>query len=93
MKPGYQTSEFWITACVVAGAFTIVGLRVSSGGSVWVDVSAIVVAGLAAIGYSGGRQKLKMEETAASTESATAYADRVYQPAEKKQLKIFDDHL
>lgn len=67
MKPGYKTTEFWLTAAVVGCAFAYVGFHPANAGSVWSDVSAIVLACLAAIGYTSGRQKAKsfalMEET------------------------------
>ncbi len=59
MKPGYKTTEFWVTAAVCAGAFAVVGFRDATQTSVWADVAAIVVAGLAALGYTGGRMEAK----------------------------------
>jgi len=60
MKPGYKTTEFWLSA-----AATIVGLVVTSGvlpeqpDNVWVRLVGGVVAVLAALGYTAARAKVK----------------------------------
>lgn len=58
MKKGYQTSEFWVN---VVGS--IITLLLASGvipvGSVWNSVVAIIVTGLIAYGYNGGRALIK----------------------------------
>ena len=58
MKPGYKTTEFWLSLAAVA-----VGAVASSGvipaDSVWERIVGLVVAALAAIGYTGARLALK----------------------------------
>jgi hypothetical protein len=54
VKPGYRTSEFWLTA----GA-TLVGLAIASGvvpeTGVWPKVVALVTAAFTAMGYTVSR--------------------------------------
>lgn len=60
-KPGFKTSEFWVTAVVA-----IVALLGSSGvltaGSSAEKIVGYIVAGLAAMGYVGIRGSLKRAE-------------------------------
>ena len=56
MKPGYQTTEFWL--CLAAGvAATLQGLLIE--GSPAAQVVTAIVAALAAIGYTAGRARVK----------------------------------
>ena len=58
MKPGYKTTEFWLSlAAVAAGA--VVASGVIPAESVWERIVGLVVAALAAIGYTGARLALK----------------------------------
>ena len=58
VKPGYKTTEFWLSA----GA-TFVGLAIASGivpeTGVWSKVVALVVSAFAAMGYTVSRTMLK----------------------------------
>ena len=58
VKPGYKTTEFWLTA----GA-TVVGLVIASGlvpdTGVWPKVVALVVSAFAAMGYTVSRTAVK----------------------------------
>jgi hypothetical protein len=58
VKPGYKTSEFWLTA----GA-TVVGLAIASGvipeTGVWPKIVALVVSAFAAMGYTVSRGMAK----------------------------------
>lgn len=57
-KAGFKTTEFWLScAAVLIGAVTASG--VIPAGSVWERVIGLVVAGLAALGYTGARLALK----------------------------------
>jgi len=58
VKPGYQTTEFWMTA-----AATVVGLAIASGivptTGFWPSVVALVVSAFAAMGYTVSRTVVK----------------------------------
>ena len=58
VKPGYQTTEFWMTA----GA-TLVGLAIASGviptTGYWSSIVALVVSAFAAMGYTVSRTAVK----------------------------------
>ena len=58
VKPGYKTTEFWLTA----GA-TVVGLVIASGlvpdTGMWPKVVALVVSAFAAMGYTVSRTVVK----------------------------------
>lgn len=58
VKPGYKTTEFWLSFAAM-----ILGFAVASGvipaGSAWDQAIGLVVAGLAAMGYTGARAGLK----------------------------------
>lgn len=57
-KAGYKTTEFWLSLAAVAiGAVTASGVIPAD--SVWERVIGLVVAGLAALGYTGSRLALK----------------------------------
>ena len=58
VKPGYQTTEFWMTA-----AATVVGLAIASGviptTGYWPSIVALVVSAFAAMGYTVSRTAVK----------------------------------
>ena len=60
MKPGYKTTEFWLST-----AATVVGLVLASGAlpeqadNLWVRLIGGIVAVLAALGYTASRAKVK----------------------------------
>lgn len=58
VKPGYKTSEFWVTVIV-----TIAGLAMASGlitaGSGWDKAIGLITSTLAAMGYSASRGSVK----------------------------------
>jgi hypothetical protein len=58
VKPGYQTTEFWMTA----GA-TVVGLAIASGviptTGYWPSIVALIVSAFAAMGYTVSRTVVK----------------------------------
>ena len=57
-KPGWRTTEFWLSFAAVA-----VGTVIASGAlpaeSVWERIAGLAVAGLSALGYTGARRALK----------------------------------
>lgn len=57
-RPGYRTSEYWITVLV-----TVAGLVLASGaiveGSVWFKIASLVVSLGATVGYTASRTGLK----------------------------------
>lgn len=58
LKPGYQTTEFWMSlAAVILGAIQTSGLL---GEGTATKVIGAVVAGLAALGYSASRGLVKL---------------------------------
>ena len=58
IRPGFKTTEFWLSAVAV-----LLGLAIASGiipaNSVWDQAVGLVVAGLAAMGYTGARAGVK----------------------------------
>ena len=58
MKPGYQTTEFYLsTLAVIVGALVTAGVFVE--GSVGARIAGAVVAALGAMGYSASRGAVK----------------------------------
>jgi len=58
MKPGYKTTEFWLSlAAVLAGAVAASGVIPAE--TVWERIVGLVVSALAALGYTGARLALK----------------------------------
>lgn len=58
VTPGYKTTEFWLSlAAVAVGTVTASGIIPAE--SVWERVVGLVVAALAAMGYTGARLALK----------------------------------
>jgi hypothetical protein len=78
MKPGYKTTEFWVTAAVCVGAFTVVGFR--EAGDTWTNVTALVIAFLAALGYTSNRSEVKRIEAAKQALASTTPAAEVAKP-------------
>ena len=60
-KPGFKTSEFWLSA-----AASVVGLVMASGviesGSQWDKIVGLAVAALASMGYSASRARVKADK-------------------------------
>ena len=58
VKPGYKTTEFWLSAVAV-----LLGLAMASGlipsDSAWDQAVGLVVSALAAMGYTGARAGVK----------------------------------
>ena len=58
VKPGYQTTEFWMTA-----AATVVGLAIASGivptSGTWPQIVGLVTGVLGALGYTVSRTAVK----------------------------------
>lgn len=61
IKPGWKTSEFWLSVAAVAVG-SIVASGVVPADSVWERLVGLAVAGLAALGYTGCRLALKSKE-------------------------------
>ena len=63
-KPGYKTTEFWMSAVVaVMGLVTTSGAMDGLGADHWaVKAAGMVAAVLAALGYTAARAKTKAEE-------------------------------
>jgi len=58
LKPGYKTTEFWLSfAAVLVGAVAASGIIPAE--SIWERVVGLVVSALAAVGYTGARLSLK----------------------------------
>jgi hypothetical protein len=63
MKAGWKTTEFWLTAVATAAALLHSVLPSDSTGA---TIATAVIAGLAAIGYSASRARVKSAELDAS---------------------------
>ena len=66
MKPGWKTTEFWLTILTVLGMFCLAAFAMDTGN---VDSAAIITsvgAALSAVGYSVSRAKTKMGQMDAS---------------------------
>lgn len=58
VKPGYRTSEFWISlATTLLGA--VVGSGVIPGGSIWAQIAGIAASAIASSVYSKSRADVK----------------------------------
>jgi exo-beta-1,3-glucanase (GH17 family) len=58
IKPGYKTTEFWISlAAVIIGSVVASGIVPAD--SVWERIIGLVVSALAALGYTGARLSIK----------------------------------
>ena len=57
-KPGYKTTEFWLSLCALALGAVIGSGAVPSDGP-WVQVVALLNTALVAMGYTGSRLTLK----------------------------------
>jgi hypothetical protein len=58
MKPGYKTTEFWISlAAVIIGSVVASGIIPAD--SVWERIIGLAVSALAALGYTGARLAIK----------------------------------
>tara|TARA_R100001443_G_scaffold87312_1_gene93841 strand:+ start:412 stop:609 length:198 start_codon:yes stop_codon:yes gene_type:complete len=61
MKPGYKTTEFWLSIAATAlGAVVAADVIPSEG--VWAQAVAIAASALVALGYTGARMTLKKQE-------------------------------
>jgi len=57
-KPGYKTTEFWLSfAAVIVGAVQASGIVPSEGP--WNQVLGMVISALVALGYTGARMAMK----------------------------------
>lgn len=62
MKPGYKTSEFWLTlAAVVVGLLLASGVLTDSPTAL--KIAAFVASALASLGYQFNRSKTKVAES------------------------------
>lgn len=61
VKPGWKTTEFWLTLAVQLGSLLTIVQQVTSvtGGDVWVKVIAVLGAVLSSLGYSHARATVK----------------------------------
>tara|TARA_Y100000052_G_scaffold26044_1_gene30376 strand:- start:826 stop:1020 length:195 start_codon:yes stop_codon:yes gene_type:complete len=57
-KPGFKTTEFWLSLCAVALGAVIGSGAIPSDGP-WVQVVALLNTALVAMGYTGSRLTLK----------------------------------
>ena len=58
IKPGYKTTEFWISlAAVIIGSVVASGIVPAD--SVWERIIGLVGSALAALGYTGARLSIK----------------------------------
>jgi hypothetical protein len=59
-KPGYKTTEFWLsTAAALVGIAIASGAVNPDGGGAWDKITGMIVATLAAMGYSYSRASVK----------------------------------
>lgn len=59
MKPGYKTTEFWVTIAVtLIGAF--IASDIVPADNEWVRFASLVVTGLTATGYTRSRTTVKV---------------------------------
>jgi hypothetical protein len=64
MKPGYKTSEFWLSlAAMVVGALLASGILPAD--STWLKLVGMASSVLATIGYTGSRMVAKRTDTIA----------------------------
>lgn len=57
-KPGYKTTEFWLSfAAVIVGAIQASGIVPSEGP--WNQVLGMAISALVALGYTGARMAMK----------------------------------
>lgn len=61
MKPGYKTTEFWLTVIASVGSLLIASGALIEG-SALASIVATIVSGLATLGYSAGRVAQKTGE-------------------------------
>ena len=61
MKPGYKTTEFWLSVTASVGALVIASGALSEG-SALASIVGLIVSGLAALGYNAGRVAQKQGE-------------------------------
>ena len=58
MKPGYKTTEFWMSAiAIIFGGVLAAGVIPTEG--TWAQIFGAVQAGLVSLGYTGARMTLK----------------------------------
>lgn len=69
-KPGWKTSEAWITALI---SYVTTDMATNAD-DVWIKVAALVVSGMIGIAYIWSRVKTK--EICVQRELASAYVDR-----------------
>jgi len=62
-KPGYQTTEFWLSLAVVAVAATAALVQVYRGQLDATGATALVSSAVAALGYSHSRAIVKSQST------------------------------
>jgi len=61
VKSGLKSTEFYLSAAAVIGGL-LVANNVFADGSMAAKITALIVAGLAAIGYTAQRTKIKKDE-------------------------------
>ena len=70
MKPGWKTTEFWMSTITMVGMMTLAGIGLFRQGS---DAAAIITglgAALASVGYSMSRAKVKQPEISCCVDPA-----------------------
>ena len=73
MKPGYKTTEFWLSlAAMVVGALASSGIVAD--GSGWAKLVGLISTVLGALGYTAARAYAKMGETKAEAMKAVSQA-------------------
>lgn len=68
-KPGWKTTEFWLTILTVAGMFGLAALAMKQANADTAAVITSVGAALSAVGYSISRAKVKLSGGAGSEEA------------------------
>ncbi len=61
-KPGYKTTEFWLSAVATLGGLVLASGAVSEGGSI-ANILGLVLSTLATLGYTGSRAAVKKAQS------------------------------
>lgn len=81
MKPGYKTTEFWLSlAAMIVGAIMASGLLEKTASPIDNQIVGIIVSVLAALGYTVGRGFVKAADSKATAIIAAANAENPPKP-------------
>ncbi len=77
-KPGWQTTEFWLTLVALI-VQAVIGSGIVADGSVWAQVLAVIAGALTAAGYTIVRGGLKVQLSRANSEYRQLLVQRAQQ--------------